>query len=66
MNDNAFARIHGISESEAVAYRRGAEAKERGAMLHSLALSTYDAWFCAGWHDADIASGHSVLEGNAA
>ncbi|MDR5867279.1 hypothetical protein [Halomonas koreensis] len=61
VQDGLFAVEHDISLSEATAYRRGREARDRGASLHSLALSTYDAWFAAGWHDQDIEMGNRVI-----
>ncbi|MCK2183532.1 hypothetical protein [Halomonas getboli] len=60
--DGMFAAQHDISLSEATAYRRGGEARDRGAQLHADALSTYDAWFAAGWHDRDMAHGNRVIQ----
>ncbi len=60
--DGLFAAQHDISLSEATAYRRGQEARDRGARLLADALSTYDAWFAAGWHDRDMAHGNRVIQ----
>lgn len=62
--DREMAASHGISIEEAVAYRRGGEARSQARpMTASPHLSTYGAWYAAGWHDRDIDLGVSVLEG---
>ncbi|MBB3142802.1 hypothetical protein [Halomonas organivorans] len=60
--DGLFAAQHDISLGEATAYRRGGEARQRGARLYAEALSTYDAWYAAGWHDRDMAMGNRMIQ----
>lgn len=55
MNTAQFAAYHDISLAEAEAYARGQDAWAAGHPLRQAGrTSAYDAWFAAGWHDADL------------
>lgn len=65
--DRTFARAHAIPVHLATAYRRGWEARYRESQLHSEShRHPAYAWYCAGYHDADISLGNSILDGREA
>ncbi len=55
MITSAFARHHAITILQAERYADGIQARRQGFDLpNSMAVSPEDAWFRAGWHDADM------------
>ncbi|TDX21610.1 hypothetical protein DFO67_13520 [Modicisalibacter xianhensis] len=59
--DYAFAAQHDITFEEAHSYRMGLEARERrSALTVPAVMSRYDAWYAAGFNDADLGFGRAA------
>lgn len=55
MITSAFARYHAITVQQAERYAEGRWARRNGIALgESRRISPDEAWYRAGWHDADM------------
>jgi len=68
MNDevlnSSFARYHQITPQMAERYAEGRWARRAGqALPHSRLITPEESWYRAGYHDQDMESGNSVIEG---